>query len=380
MPSRTTGTGTRCYLEKRKDSPNYYICEYVSGDRKWRRTSTGTGDHGEAQKILAQHILRLEKRLVVNDATVLHVMLRYWSLRAKHHFSRATAKCMLAKITEHEPSTLIYDWPDDKQREFIAKISDNKATQRRYWGILRSAVKWMHEDQKELPSLPALVRIKDKEANSKGKGTKPWSVDELRKLFGAAQLEHEQLLLLMCLVTDARPGAVLELTWDRIDLAHGFADLNVPGRPITNKRRGVAPLSSTVLAYLAARRSLGPVVQWKGRRLKTFKMTFLRLTKRAQITGTAYRVRKGVATYLRSQKISVADVKAMLSHNIGGQTDEYAHYDPAYMSEVKQAMERLLAMLAPPWLAPYLPSQATPAAAANEELFSGARAANDGVF
>jgi hypothetical protein len=139
--------------------------------------------------------------------------------------------------------------------------------------------------------------------------------------------------------------------------------LNVPNRPVTNKRRTIAPLSPTVIAYLKDRRSIGPVVQWKGRALKGFKMTFRRLVKAAGLTGSAYRVRKGVASYLRSQGISGPDIKAMLAHSLGGETDEYAHYDPAFMAPVKQAMERLLTQIAPPFLASYSP---VPAAATSQ--------------
>lgn len=356
MPRKPTGTS--CYLDQRADSPYWYVCEWDAPNRRWRRKSTRTADHSEAQKILAEHILALETRCIVSDASVLHVVLRYWTRVAHRHFASYTTKRVMALVNEHLSGVRIFDWPTEDQRAFIAKLANAKTTQRRYWSVILAAAAWMASDEvQELPSMPKLVKIKLKgaQAATTTRAAKPFSVPDFKRLFEVAKHEHEQRLLLLCLVTDHRPGAVLDLTWDRIDLDQGFADLRVPGRPVTNKRRGIVPLSPTVIAYLRDRRSIGPVIQWKGRRMKTFEMTFLRLVKDAGITGSAYSVRKGVATYLRSQGISVPDIKAMLSHSLGGETDEYAHYDPAYMAPVKAAFERLLAHIAPGFLASYLP-------------------------
>jgi hypothetical protein len=97
-----------CYLGKREDSPNWYIYEYDPASGYCERISTRTADHSKAQEKLAEHIIKLPQRVLVSNATVLHVMLRYWELCAQHHESRDTAKSVLRLITKHAPTTPLY--------------------------------------------------------------------------------------------------------------------------------------------------------------------------------------------------------------------------------------------------------------------------------
>jgi hypothetical protein len=50
------------------------------------------------------------------------------------------------------------------------------------------------------------------------------------------------------------------------------------------------------------------------------------------------------------------DIKGMLGHAIGGETERYAHYRPEYMRAAANAVERLLVEIRPSWLASYLPA------------------------
>jgi integrase len=189
-------------------------------------------------------------------------------------------------------------------------------------------------------------------------------------------VEHERLFFLLCLATAPRPGATLDLTWDRLNAQTGVADYVVPGRRLTKKRRAKAPVCAPALAYLNERRSLGPIVQWNGRPLKGFKMTFRRLAKRAAVNGTAYGIRKAVAIWMRKENVPEWDVKGALGHAVGGETERYAHYRPDYMRAAADSAERLLRAVNPSWMAKYLLANNAPMSA-NANIFFGA-AANDG--
>jgi hypothetical protein len=87
----------------------------------------------------------------------------------------------------------------------------------------------------------------------------------------------------------------------------------------------------------------------------TDKMTFARIARRAGVTGTAYGIRKAVSIWLRKEGAPEWDIKGMLGHAIGGETERYAHYRPEYMKAAATAIERLLVEIRPYWLASYLP-------------------------
>jgi integrase len=339
-----------CYLDKRDGSPNWYIYEYDDAAGQCKRYSTRTTDRGTAETKLAEHILKLPQRKLINDATVVWIMLRYWEHYAKDTFAVDTVRRVMGLVCEHEPTTKIYGWPIGRQKEFAAKLAQKDNTRRRYWGVVRAAIQWA-VDGGELPSLPALLKVQATD----GEGVRPFSLEELRRLCDGARSEHEQRFMLLMLSTAPRPAATLDLTWDRVDGESGVVDYVVPGRKVTKKRRAKAPLCQPALAFFNERRSVGPVIQWNGRQLKGYRMTFRRIASRAGVSGTAYGIRKAVSIWLRKEAVHEWDIKGMLGHAIGGETERYAHYRPEYMRAAANAVERLLREIAPSWLASYLP-------------------------
>jgi integrase len=339
-----------CYLDKRAGSPNWYIYEYDERTGQCKRTSTRTADRAKADAKLAEYIVKLPQRQIISDATVVWVMLRYWEHHGQHTFARDTVRRVLGLVAEHEPTTRVYAWPVGRQKEFAAKLAMKDSTRRRYWGVVRAAIQWA-VDGGELPSLPGLMKIQATD----GAGVRPFELAELQALCEACEHEHERRFLLLNLATAPRPGATLDLTWDRIDAQTGVVDYAVPGRKLTKKRRAKAPLCAAALAYLNERRSVGPVIQWNGRQLAGHKMTFARIAARAKVSGTAYGIRKAVSIWLRREGVHEWDIKGMLGHAIGGETERYAHYRPEYMRAAADSVERLLTKIRPSWLASYLP-------------------------
>lgn len=96
-------------------------------------------------------------------------------------------------------------------------------------------------------------------------------------LLQAAEPLHLRLYLMLAMTTGARRGAVLGLTWDRIDLNRGILDFNEPDRPITNKKRAVVPISGPIQAALRDAMEIAMtdhVIEWNGRPAKSIKRSF----------------------------------------------------------------------------------------------------------
>lgn len=58
----------------------------------------------------------------------------------------------------------------------------------------------------------------------------------------AASRGHLQLFIRLALSTGRRTGAILDLTWDRVDFARGVIDFRNPDKGESNKRRGFSPM------------------------------------------------------------------------------------------------------------------------------------------
>jgi integrase len=339
-----------CYLDKRDGSPNWYIYQYDERTGQCQRFSTRTADRAAAEKKLAEHIIKLPHRQIISDATLVKVMLRYWEHHGQQVFSRDTVRRVMGLVAEHEPTTRVYEWTIPQQKQFALKLAKTDSTRRRYMGVVRAALQWA-ADGGEIPSMPPIYKVQAVD----GEGVRPFSLDELGALCAACNRDIERRFITLMIATAPRPGSIPQLTWDRINTETGVVEYDVPGRKRTKKRRAKAPLAHSALAYLDSRRSVGPVMLWNGRAVKTYKMTFARIARRAGVTGTAYGIRKAVSIWLRKEGVPEWDIKGMLGHAIGGETERYAHYRPEYMKAAATAIERLLVEIRPYWLASYLP-------------------------
>ena len=104
------------------------------------------------------------------------------------------------------------------------------------------------------------------------------------RLLAAARPFHLRLFILVAMTTGARAGAILDLTWDRVDLARGILDLRDPARGVTNKRRGVVPVDAALVCVLRQARAVARcdhVVEYAGRRVISVRRAFRAAVARA---------------------------------------------------------------------------------------------------
>lgn len=330
----------------------WYLC-WTDESGRGRRASARTRDHATAQKALARLILEhdVPRHIRPESVTLEAVMLRYWHHHGRSRFSKDPIRYALAKVTDKLPRLPVAEFDQARQTRFMAELAADglKASSiARYMGVIAAALN-RAKVHGELSAAPAVLEPEAIESA----GVEPFSIDELCAVLAAARTENERLMVLIWTATCCRPGAVLDLTWDRVDSATHTIDFRVPGRRLTKKRRTTTPMAPTLEAYLEARRSVGFVVGWKTKkrvaRLAGFKVPFRRLLERAGIEGSAYRIRKAVATYLRAQGVPEADVLGMLGHRFGtSETERYAK--AGLMPAARDAIEKLFREIAPTWL------------------------------
>jgi len=74
--------------------------------------------------------------------------------------------------------------------------------------------------------------------------------DEVGRPLAACKAHHTRLFVALALHTGARSGAILGLTWDRVDLPRRLVDFREAGRMRIRKRLVPVPINDTLHAAL----------------------------------------------------------------------------------------------------------------------------------
>jgi integrase len=229
---------------------------------------------------------------------------------------------------------------DRREQEDVAD-----GTIRREIGTLRAALTWAVRERWierapyiEMPPAPAprerwLTRA------------------ELEDLIRASA-PHIRRFVILAYHTAARAGAILDLTWDRVDLEHRRVDYRRPGRAATNKRRVMVPLNPVVLAELRAARHAElqeatdaredppiHVIEHRGRPVQSIKKGFAEACRRAGIEDCSpHTLRHTAATHMVMAGVPLSQIARMLGDSEAMVERVYGKHSPDYLREAADAL------------------------------------------
>jgi integrase len=167
---------------------------------------------------------------------------------------------------------------------------------------------------------------------------------EFEKWFAEVRAPHARLYVLVGLYSMARPSAILELTWDRVDFERGQIDLNPRGRRQTKKRRPVVPLNDEALDELKQAyegRQSEYVIERGAKRIGNIKKAFQAASKRAGIHVTPYTLRHTGAVWAAEAGVSMAELAQFMGHDDDATTQKhYARFSPDYLKGVATKVQR----------------------------------------
>lgn len=167
---------------------------------------------------------------------------------------------------------------------------------------------------------------------------------QFEKFFAEVRAPHARLYVLLGLYTMARPSAILELTWDRVDFDRRLIDLNPAGRKQTAKRRPVVKMNDELhdelkIAYDARQSPF--VVERGAKQVANIKKAFQAASERSGIHVTPYMLRHTGAVWAAEQGISMAALAQYMGHDDDSTTQKhYARYSPDYLANVANAVQR----------------------------------------
>lgn len=168
--------------------------------------------------------------------------------------------------------------------------------------------------------------------------------DQFERWYAEVKAPHARLYVLLGLFTMARPTAILELTWDRVDFDRRQIDLNPRGRRQTKKRRPVVALNGEALEALQeahkARQS-EYVVERGAKPVSNIKKAFQAASARSGIKVTPYTLRHTGAVWAAEAGASMDELAQFMGHDDSATTStHYARYSPGHLMGVANKVQR----------------------------------------
>lgn len=152
---------------------------------------------------------------------------------------------------------------------------------------------------------------------------------------------HIKLFVIIGLATGARAGAILDLSWDRVDFMHGTIDFRPSGRNQTNKRRTVVPMNATARAALEqayAGRLADYVIEYGGKPIQSVKKAIQRLAERTGLKVSPHVLRHTCAVWMAQADVPMQKISQYLGHTSSRVTEStYARYSPSFMQDAGDA-------------------------------------------
>lgn len=262
-------------LWKHPVTGRYYIT-WTVGRRSVRR-STRTGDRGEAERVRAAFVLGLDRPAELDPAElkVETALDSYYERHARHLPSAIQAAIAIRSLKTFYGDAAVSlvnarsneRYIESCRREGLSPATINQRLTR-LRAALRLAVK--SGDLKSAPHVPSLA-----ESAPRADYLERGQIATL--LWAARRRPHVALFIRLAIYTGARASAILQLTWDRVDLRTGTVDFRLPGALHARKRRAITAVPGRLLASLRRWRKVaqtGHVIERDGRALKSIKRAF----------------------------------------------------------------------------------------------------------
>jgi len=218
-------------------------------------------------------------------------------------------------------------------REYAEKRGKSDATVRKEIAFLASAIRWAGKSGAVI-ELPPQSPPRDR-----------WltRAEFYRLLEAASQMPHLTLFLHLALATGARKEAILQLTWNQIDLGRGQIWLgNKPG----GKARAIVPINKTLRPILAAAKAMAVkdqprVIVYGGEAIADIKKAFSTAVKNAGLKDvTPHDLRHTAAVWMAEAGTSFEKIAQYLGHSDSKITERvYARFAPDHLRDAAAALE-----------------------------------------
>lgn len=221
-------------------------------------------------------------------------------------------------------------------REYAAmrkRLGKSNSTVKTELEALRACLRWHYGKEAPVIVAPPPSKPRDRYLTQ----------DEARALLSAIETPHVRLFVTLALATGARMGAILDLTWDRVDFEHGTLDFMPAGRDKTNKRRTVvamAPKAREALEEAFKGRLSDHVIEYGGSPVASVKKAISAAAKRAGVPCSPHVFRHTAAVWMAQADVPMQKISQVLGHTSTRVTETtYARYSPRFMADAMAALD-----------------------------------------
>jgi integrase len=319
----------------------------VAGRDPWyiyyarRRISTGCTDRAAAELVLAS-FLKERDRPQIAVVSIAVILERYLHDRRERAIPGADrlgwAHKPLARFLGTKPPEAI---TENECRRYIARrrqegVAD--ATIRTELQALRAALRWA-----AAPDRALIAAAPNIDMPARPEPRVRWLTrEEAAKLLAACRAPHVRLFVTIALHTGARSGAILGLTWDRVDLDRRLIDFREPGRIRTRKRRVPVPINETLHAALTEAKAAATaesVIEWAGGPVARVKHAFRDAAARANLAGvTPHVLRHTAVTWQLQGGIDPWKVAGFVGMTVEMVQTVYGHHHPEHLRDAARAL------------------------------------------
>lgn len=305
---------------------------YTDPERGRVRIATGTADRGEAEAIARNIWRRLNAAPSdkVADLWPVYVADRLLEVSRKDRFDSLWKALSphfghrLGKAITREDCRAYH-----RTRRLAGKSNSTVKTELEF---LRACLRFHYKD--EAPSIWLPPESKPRE-----RYLRP---DEVDKLLEHVEAPHVRLFVTLAVTTGARMSALLDLTWDRVDMGVGTVDLNPAGREITNKRRTTVKLNSRALAALQEAweaRLTDHVIEYGGKPVKSVKKAIRAAAERAGVPCSPHVFRHTSGVWMANRDVSMEKIAQRLGTTVRIAEKHYARFSPSYQKDAAEALD-----------------------------------------
>lgn len=319
-----------------------FFVRWKAEDGRWQRRSLGTDDNATAKARLGEFKRQIDFQQHAGETLTVAAVYHAYVADRKAEGKTAVPRMKDAwkrleptfgpLIPAHINKTLCRQYTADRKRS-----GAGAGTVHVELGYLRAAMRFARREgwitMEPVVVLPTKPAPKDHHLTR----------DEAQALIEAAEHPHLRLFIILALATAARSQALLDLTWDRVDLDRRQIRLRKPQKAETAKGRATVPINETALqALLEARRgAIGDhVIEWAGHGVGSVKKGVSAAAARAGVKATPHVLRHTAAVWMAEAGTPMAEIAQYLGHTNPATTFRvYARYSPDYLRKAASALE-----------------------------------------
>lgn len=166
---------------------------------------------------------------------------------------------------------------------------------------------------------------------------------DFQNLLNATSLPHLKLFLVLALTTGGRTGALLDLTWDRVDFRRG--QIRLSNGLVGGKGRATVPMNQAAreaLEEAVKGRESEWVIEWAGHKVGSIKRGFREAVARAGLRKeiTPHVLRHTAAVWMIEDGASITEVAQYLGHSDTRTTYRvYARHSPEHLQKAAAALD-----------------------------------------